>query len=170
MKSQNKTDNTKQNSKKRTVITIAAASVALVALLLAIVLPIVKINADFDGIFDKMSQVSDPEVMITDMGAENVFGSSQGEIRVTSPDLVSELRRLAEDFKYKGKDSDSMGAWDIRFRVKNADGWLEVYLDEDQIYYVSGGVYYRFVPKNEDVSASYGDYLANIKKLLEKSA
>ena len=165
----NTTDNTKQNNKKRTVITIAIATVAILVLILAIVLPIVKINSDFDGIFDKMAQVSDPEIIITDMGAENVFGSSQGEIRVTSRDLVSELCGLAEAFKYKGKDGDSMGAWDIRFRVKSADGWLEVYLDEDQIYYVSGGNYYRFVPKNEEVEKSYSEFLSNVKKLLEKN-
>jgi len=168
MKKQNKTDQIKQNKKSKIALTITAIVLAAVTLSLVIILPLLKINSDFDSIFEKMSAVSDPEVVITDMGAENVFGNTKGEVRVISADLVGELCELSEKFRYHGRDSDSMSAWDIRFRVTTDEGWVEIYLDKDNMYYVRGGNYYRFVPKNEETEKSYAELLSNVKKLLEK--
>lgn len=170
MKKQNKAEEAKQNkqNKNRKIAVVVSVSVAVVAIALLIVLPLIKINSDFDRIFEKMASISDPEVVITDMGAENVFGSNKGEVRVISADLVGELCELSEKFRYHGRDSDSMSAWDIRFRVNSNGEWLDIFLDEDNMYYVKGGNYYRFVPKNEETEKSYAELLSNVKKLLEK--
>ena len=168
MKKQNKAVEKNNNNKSKTLVTLAIASAAVVILALVIILPLIKINSDFDRIFEKMSAVNDPEVVITDMSAENVFGNTAGEVHVVSKDLVRELCELSEGFRYHGKDSDSMSAWDIRFRVRADDGWIEIYLDEDNMYYVAGGNYYRFVPKNDETEKAYAGFLPNVKKLLEE--
>ena len=167
MKKQNKVEEAKQN-KNRKIAIVVAASAAVIAVALLIIVPLIKINSDFDAIFSKMGQVSDPMVVITDMGAENVFGNSKGEVRIVSADLVRELCTLSESFRYRGRDTDSLGAWDIRFRVQSADGGLEIYLDEGEMYYLSGGNYYRFVPKNDDAEKAYAGFLSSVKKLLEE--
>ena len=167
MKKQNKAEEAKQN-KKRKIAVVVSVSAAVVILALVIVLPLIKINSDFDKIFEKMAAVNDPEVVITDMSAENVFGDTKGEVRVVSKDLVIQVCELAENFRYHGKDSDSMSAWDIRFRVRTEGGWVEIYLDEDNMYYVAGGNYYRFVPKNDETEKAYAELLDNVEKMLEK--
>ena len=167
MKKQNKAEEAKQNKNRKIAVAVSVAA-AVIAIALLIIVPLIKINSDFDAIFTKMGQVSDPAVVITDMSAENVFGDTKGEVRVVSKDLVSQVCELADNFRYHGKDSDSMSAWDIRFRVKTEDGWIEIYLDEDNMYYVAGGNYYRFVPKNDKTEKAYAELLANVKKLLEK--
>jgi hypothetical protein len=166
MKNQVKEAN--QNNKRKAVIAVASATALIAIIVLAIILPILRANADFDRIFEKMRTIEEPELVITDMGAENVFGNNKGEVRVTSTDLVKQLAALSENFKYSGKDSDSMGSWDIRVRVKTADGWIEIYLDDDNMYYLSRGNYYRFVPENEEIEKEYTEILVNVRKLLEK--
>ena len=162
-------DKQKDNTPKWRGIAIAAVAVGTAAVIaLAFILPIVKINSDFDKLTDRMQSVSSPSVTITDMRAENVFGTSKGEITVVSGDLVAELCRLCEGFKYDERDRNSFASFDIRFRVADADGFAELYLDEDEIYYVKGGVNYYFEPKNDRVEDEYEAFYRNIKKMLEE--
>ena len=148
------------------VALIVVAATVIVGLL--IVLPLIEARSDFDAIFEKMGAIGDPELIITDMSAENVYGNTVGEVRVISKDLVTKLTSLSDDFGYHGKDSDSLGAWDIRVRARVGDGWVEIYLDDDSMYYVRGGNYYRFVPKNEETETAYKELLDNIQELMGK--
>ena len=162
-------DKQKDSTPKWRAIAIAAVAIGTAAVIaLAFILPIVKINSDLDKLLDRMQSTSSPSVTITDMGAENVFGPSKGEITVVSGDLVAELCRLCEDFRYEENDKNSLGAFDIRLRVADKDGFSELYLDEDEIYYVKGGVYYYFEPKNDKVEKEYEAFYENIKKMLEE--
>ena len=157
----------KNESWRPIAISVIVGSMALI-IMLAFILPIVKINSDFDKMIDQMKSFNTPEISITDMGAENVFGNSKGEVKLTSPDLVRELCELCEDFKYEDRDSNFLDSWDIRFRVKNGDGFIELFLDDDEVHYVKSGVIYYFSPKNDKTEDKYELFYKNIEKLLEK--
>lgn len=160
--------NIEKSAKWRTAAICAIVAAVVLSVTLAIVLPIVKINADFDRIFENMEKINSPEVTVTDMAAENVFGNTKGEVTVSSADLVRELCALSENFKYDGRDTDSLGSWDIRFRVRGGGEVCEVYLDEEEMYYTVGGVNYRFEPKDEKTEKAYGSFLKTIKNLLDE--
>ncbi len=159
-----------KNEPKRWQIIAASCIIGAAGLLiiLSVVLPIVKINADFDKIIDKMSDISTPEISISDMNAENIFGGTKGEVNLVSADLVRQLANAADNMSYDGKTTDALGAWDIRFRVKGEGELLEIYLAKDRMYYVdNGGVQYNFTPENDDAKKAYDSLYNTVKDLVK---
>ena len=136
---------------------------AVVAISLSIVLPIIKISNDLEKLIDNMSEYRDSAITITDMSAENIFGGQKGETVLVSSGLLDKLCDVSADMRYKGKETDSIGAWDIRFRANGAD----VYLSSEGIYYTRGNVKYRFVPRNDEARAEYEVFYKEIEALLK---
>ena len=136
---------------------------AVVAISLSIILPIIKINNDLEKLVDKMSEHRDSTITITDMSAENVFGGQKGEAMLVSSGLLDKLCNVSEDMRYKGKETDSIGTWDIRFRVNGG----EIYVTVEGIYYTSNNVKYRFVPKNDEARTEYEVFYKEIEALLK---
>ena len=165
----NQTDNNGQKKpSKQTVIIAVIMAIAAILILLAIFVPLIRINSSFDRIFDDIRKIGAADITITDMSAENVFGNSKGEVSLVSEDLAFQLCEISEKFKYDGKDADVLGAWDIRFRVKFEGKTQEVYLSKDKIYYVSDNTHYNFVPEDDDAKREYAAFYENIQSLLTK--
>ena len=140
---------------------LIGAAVLIVAM--SLVLPLVKINGDLDELVDKMTENGEAQITITDMDAENVFGGEKGETSLVSEDLLEKLDEVADDMRYKGKETESLGAWDIRFRANGG----ELYLTESGVYYTSGNVKYRFVPRDEEAVKEYESFYKEIESLLK---
>jgi hypothetical protein len=139
---------------KRSVIWAAVVGAAvLVAAVLAVVLPIVNINRDFDALIGKMTEFDTPRLVITDMSAENNFSGVAGEIFIDDENsakvMIRDLSSLADGLKYDRRDT-SVGAWDIRFKVIDGEESAEIYLAEDKVYFVKNDVKYIFVPKGDE--------------------
>ena len=146
-------------------------AVALVAVILAVVLPIVKINADFDKIFDDAMEFDDPKIIITDMMSENNFSGAAGEVTINDKSsvdtMIKRLSSIADRCKYDKRDSNSIGAWDIRFKIVNGNESVVIYLADKKMYYEKNNVKYIFVPENDEVMNEYGILYKSVSKMVK---
>ena len=131
------------------VLVAAVASIVIV--------PSAIVSSKFEEMFDKMEDMPSPEIVITDMGAENNFSTAKGEMLVTGEAAVQILDRLSDavdDCKYLGK-ADAEGAFDIRFKVSGNGLAYEFYLTENEIYYVKNDKKYMFTPEDEEAKVEH---------------
>ncbi len=136
---------------------------AVLVIAMSVALPLIKINKDLDELVDRMTENGEAMITITDMDAENIFGGEKGETGLVSKDLLEALDEAVDDMRYKGKEADCLGAWDIRLRVNGS----ELYLAEGGVYYTRGSVKYRFVPEDEEALKKYEAFYKEIESLLK---
>ena len=147
------------NKKKiKKVIIIFAALIALAAVIVAIaVVPTAIIENRFENIFDIAEDMLNPKILVTDMGAENNFSDTTGEMLVDGAAalfVVEQISDVADDFKYKGREN-AAGSFDIRYKIYEGEKALEIYLTKDGIYYINGDKKYVFVPEDSEAKAEY---------------
>lgn len=170
----NKTINVPETTKKINWYVVGGVSLgvlALIAIAMAVILPIVKINSDFDNIFKDAKDIENSKIIVTDMMTENNFSNAAGEVvindRSSVDTMIKRLSSIADGFKYDRRDSNTIGAWDIRFKITNGEETVIVYLADEKMYYESNNVKYIFVPENDDVMKEYGIFYKNICKMVK---
>ena len=147
------------NKKKiKKVIIIFAALIALAAIIVAIiVVPTAMVESKFENIFDRAEDMLNPEILVTDMGAENNFTDITGEMLVdgnAARFVIEQISDVADDFKYAGSEN-AAGSFDIRYKISDGYTTLEIYLYQDGIYYVKDGKKYVFVPEDSETKIEY---------------
>lgn len=146
------------NKTLKKILVIGAALLALVAVVAAIaIVPAAIVSAEFEEMFDKIEDINAPEIVITDMGADNNFSSARGEMLVNGEAALQILDRIDEaidDCKYVGK-ADSKGSFDIRFKVSGDGATYEFFLTESEIYFVKNDKKYVFTPEDEEAKAEH---------------
>ena len=140
------------------IIIIATAAIVLVAAIVAIaVVPTAIIENRFEKIFDRAEDLLSPEILVTDMGAENNFSDTTGEMLVDGSAalfIIEQLSEAADDFKYVGREN-AVGSFDIRYKIYEGETSLEIYLTKDGIYYINGDKKYVFVPEDSEAKVAY---------------
>ena len=84
-------DKNKMTNKKYIIAGVSVGALFLIMIASAVLLPFVKINADFDKIFSKAGEMQSPVMIITDMKADNVFSDAVGEVTVESTEKTREI-------------------------------------------------------------------------------
>jgi len=111
--------------------------------------------------------------VITDMLADNVFSESAGEVMINDAEqteaLLSGLCSVAREMKYSGKDTETIGTWDIRLTVSEENVRVTVYLAEDRMYYTVGSVKYYFAPNAGEDEKAYQALYGDVCKLVGKT-
>lgn len=152
---------TKKVNKTYVIGGVVLGVLAIVAVALAVILPIVKINAEFDALFETVNGMEQPKMVITDMKAENNFSDSKGEINIDSAAsakaMIKSLSNIAGKFEYDGRRS-SIEAWDIRVKFINGDQTVTMYFAKDGMYYVKNNAKYVFVPEDDETKIAYEGY------------
>ena len=147
-----------RKKKMKKALAVGAAVLALAAVVVAIaVVPTAMVNSRFDKIFDTVEDMAEPEIVVTDMGAENNFSGAAGEMLVTGDaalKILNKLSNAADDFEYVGKEK-AEGSFDVRFKVSENETIVEIYLTAKGMYYVKGGNKYLFEPENADAKVEY---------------
>ena len=152
-------------NKKPVIIGVSAGLIVVAVIAAAIVIPSLKVDADFEAVFEKMKAAQAPTVIITDMGAESNFSGIAGETTVTEAKsaemLIGKLVAISEGFEYESRDR-SVGTWDIRFRVSDGRDTADIYLSEGKMYYVTGETKFIFVPADEEVASNYKTFYSTV--------
>ena len=166
----NKKSEHEKNDAKYAVAGIVLGAVALISVLAAVFLPIIKINADFNKIFDTMGAMHNPQIIITDMKADNVFAPVKGEVSVDDTSsalkIIGDITAIADGFEYDGRD-ETVGAWDLRVKVKDGEREATFYLSDGKISYVNKGVKYIFVASDDKTLEKYRDFYSEIASLVK---
>jgi len=159
-------DKNKMTNKKYIIAGVSVGALFLIMIASAVLLPFVKINADFDKIFSKAGEMQSPVMIITDMKADNVFAGAVGEVTVESTEktreIIKALSDLSKNFEYDGRNGDAGAALDIRIKISDGDKTLVFYMNEKGMYYVSGGVRYYFVPRDNAAQKTYSELYSEI--------
>lgn len=160
-----KNNNTGSN-KKHAIICISIGALVLVIIALAVILPMTKINSDFNKMLSVANEMKQPEMIITDMMADSVFSDVQGEVRVEpiekAIDLIKSLCDLSKEFEYSSKSNKPGAALDIRIKISEGEKSVTFYIKDDGMYYVSGGTSYYFVPENDAAAKKYAELYTEI--------
>ena len=159
-------DKNKMTNKKYIIAGVSVGALFLIMIASAVLLPFVKINADFDKIFSKAGEMQSPVMIITDMKADNVFSDAVGEVTVESTEktreIIQALSNLSKNFEYDGRNGDAGTALDIRIKISDGDKTLVFYMNEKGMYYISGGVRYYFVPRDNAAQKTYSELYSEI--------
>lgn len=151
----------KKGIKKNTLKYIIIGSVAALALVLVIVaiivLPEAIITSRFGKIFNVAEDMTEPSILITDLGTDNNYSGASGEILVadgTAKYMIEQLSDMTDDFIYKGREN-AAGSLDLRYKITDGETEVECYLFEEGIYYVRNGKKYVFIPEDNDTKVEY---------------
>ena len=147
-----------RKKKMKKALAVGAAVLVLVAVIVAIaVVPTAIIENNFENIFERAENMTNPQIFITDMGAENNFSGAKGEMLVVGEAalfMTKQLSEVADDFEYVGKES-AVGSFDIRYKIYEGENAIEIYLSKDGMYYVNGDKKYVFVPEDAETKIEY---------------
>lgn len=160
--------------KKKRMIILGVSLLALAALtlsVLAIVMPLVKINSGFRDIFERAGAMDAPRMIFTDMLADNVLSGEATEVMLDDPVKTKEMAdsfcRIAEKMKYHEKNTKEHSSWDLRVMIREGDEILIFYMAPDRMYYSSGEVKYQFVPRDDDTLREYEKLFLKVKELIK---
>ena len=155
----------KKGNKKTLIIASIVGAAVLLAVALAIIVPIANISGEFNALIQKMEEFESPRIVITDMSAENNFSGKVSEIDITDEKsvkvMIRDLAELADSLKYDSRDK-SIGAWDVRFKVMGGEESAEIYIAEDKLYFVKNDVKYIFVPKDAKATQSHKNLYSRV--------
>ena len=157
-------DKNKMTNKKYIIAGVSVGALFLIMIASAVLLPFVKINADFDKIFSKAGEMQSPVMIITDMKADNVFSDAVVTVESTEKtrEIIKALSNLSKNFEYDGRNGDAGTALDIRIKISDGDKTLVFYMNEKGMYYISGGVRYYFVPRDNAAQKTYSELYSEI--------
>jgi hypothetical protein len=159
-------DKNTMTNKKYIIAGVSVGALFLIMIASAVILPFVKINADFDKIFSEAGEMKSPVMIITDMKADNVFSDAVGEVTVESTEkareLIKNLAGASKNFDYDSRNGDAVTALDIRIKISDGDKTLVFYMNEKGMYYISGGVRYYFVPRDNAAQKTYSELYSEI--------
>ena len=148
---------TKKNILKKILIIGGVAVVAIAVAVAIAVVPTALINSRFGNIFNKIEDMSEPSIVITDMGTESNLSGEVGEMLFTGAAadfMLDQLVDVADDFEYVGRE-DAAGSFDLRYRVSDENTECEFYLSETGIYYIRNGKKYVFEPEDQETNVEY---------------
>ncbi len=135
------------------VVAIVLALLILAAILWAVLLPGIRARREKSR---WQAMLSDPDqacrVVLTDLKADNAFGTVAGEVLLEDEAAAAMLRQLANLFPkthYTGEASGLSGTWSLRLRVLAPDGSYELYLTEDAIQLTHGATRFVFAYSDE---------------------
>ena len=150
----------KKLEKKPLIIGASVVAVVVIAVVMALLLPAIVAASELEDTLNSMAKVTEPDVVITDMKADNPI-SGGGEVSIgdieSARSMIERLNTLSEKFVYKGKET-SIGSFDIRFMVRDGDDSWIVYVAKDRLYFEDDGARYAFVPENDDVRLEYEQF------------
>ena len=160
----------KKLNPKPLIIGGAVVAVAVIAVVLALVLPGKMASSELEDILNGMAAVSGPDVVITDMKADNpLYGG--GEVSIgddeSASGLIEKLSTLSKGFIYDGKER-SVGSFDIRFMVRDGQDSWAIYVAKDKLYYEKGGARYIFVPGDETTRLDFAQFYNTLKYFVEE--
>ena len=160
--------------KKKRMIILGVSILALVALtlsVLAIVMPLVKIDSGFRDIFERADAMDAPKIILTDMLADNVLSGEATEVMLDDPvktkAMADSFRMISEKMKYHGKNTSAHSSWDLRVMIREGDEILIFYMAPDRMYYSSAAVEYQFVPKDDESLREYEKLFGEVKELIK---
>lgn len=135
------------------VVAIVLALLILAAILWAVLLPGIRARREKSR---WQAMLSDPDqacrVVLTDLKADNAFGTVAGEVLLEDEAAAAMLRQLANLFPkthYTGEASGLSGTWSLRLRVLAPDGSYELYLTEDAMQLTHGTTRFVFAYSDE---------------------
>ena len=135
------------------IIFIALSVLVLIGAAVAIaVVPTAIVSEQFGEIFDAAEDMAEPNMVITDMGAENNLPGAKGEMLIVGEaalHMIDQLADVSDGMEYSGKEN-AEGSFDIRYKITEGETTLEFYLTEEGMYYVKNGKKYVFLPEDED--------------------
>ena len=159
-------DKNTMTNKKYIIAGVSVGALFLIMIAAAVLLPFAKINSDFKKIFSDAEEMKAPEMIITDMMADNVFAGVSGETMVEptakARELIKNLADVSRKFDYDGRNGGAGTALDIRIKISDGDKTLVFYMNEKGMYYISGGVRYYFVPRDNAAQKTYSELYSEI--------
>ena len=154
---------TKTHSSKTKYVIIGIVTVSAIFAILAVILCIPNINAG--KLIRKFSDLINSDdaitaILITDLSSKDeILGLDGREATIKNEEeinnTVERLNALLNCVEFYKIDGNIYSGWDIRMRLYFAEGDnAEIYLQEESVYFKSGGAIYFYKPVGESAAES----------------